>query len=146
MQFNPHPDRVKTFQGWPVTVGLAVLLALTGIVRWRLGTGGELPREIAPAAPEQEPRFTMRVAVASDGSITAASDGKKITLDDLARELRASGTKTRVELSVAPDARGAAVDGLLNRLRDSGVSQCTLLVDLASATATGPERSRARAR
>jgi biopolymer transport protein ExbD len=146
VRFNPHPDRVKTFQGWPVTLGLAVLLALTGALRWKLGALQEPPRASAPVVPGQEAGRLVRVAVASDGSITVASDGKRITLDDLARELRASGTKTRVELSVAPDARGAAVDALLNRLRDSGVSQCTLLVDLASATASGPESSKARVR
>jgi biopolymer transport protein ExbD len=146
MQFNPQPDSVNTFQGWPVTMGLAVLLALTGAARWKLGALQEPPRASAPVLPGQDAGRFVRVAVASDGSITVASDGKNITLDDLTLELRAPAKKTSVELSVDPRARGAAVDALLNRLRDSGVSQCTLLVDLASATASGPESSRTRVR
>jgi hypothetical protein len=146
VRFNLCHNRIKMFEGWPVTLGLAALLALTGVARWKLGFGQQPPRVAAPAPPSEALELPVRVAVSSDGSITVASEGKTVSLEDVAREIRASGAKRRVELSVDPNARGAIVDALLNGLREVGASQCTLLVDLAAARANSPESSREPAR
>ena len=89
----------------------------------------------------------MRVAISSDGVIEVGGDGTEVALQDVpAAVAAASGAKRKVELSVDPSVRGAAVDALLSRLRDAGVAQCTLLVDLAAASASDPESSKAQHR
>jgi biopolymer transport protein ExbD len=143
VRFNRRQNSIRVFESAPVIFGLAVLLALTGIARWKLGSARAAPRAAAPAAPGQDAEHSVRVAISSDGSITMGGEGKEVALEDVTVAVRASGTKGKVELSVDPGARGATVDALLIRLRDAGVSQCTLLVDLAAARAGGPESSRA---
>jgi biopolymer transport protein ExbD len=139
-------DRMSVLEDAPVILGLAVLLALAGIARWKLGTGREPPGAAAPAAAVQEAEAPVRVAISADGGITVGGNGKRVALEDVPGAALGSGTKRRVELSVDPGVRGATVDALLTRLREAGVAQCTLLVDLAAANASGPESSAAQHR
>jgi biopolymer transport protein ExbD len=142
VQFNRHQNTIRVYKSAPVILGLAVLLALSGIARWKLGSEREPPRAAEPGAPVQEAEVPVRFAISSEGTITVGGDGKQVAIEDVPGAVAAAGTKRKVELSVDPGARGATVDALLNRLRDAGVSQCTLLVDLAAAGASRPEASR----
>ena len=84
----------------------------------------------------------MQVAVSADGSFTMMSNGKTVSLEDMTRQLASTGAARMVEITVDPRASGAAVDAMLNRLRDAGVSRCTLVVDPAAASVSGPASSR----
>jgi biopolymer transport protein ExbD len=139
-------NRMRVFEAAPVILGLAVLLALAGIARWKLGSGREPSGAAAPAVPVQAAEDPVRVAISSEGVITVGGDGKPVALEDMPGAVRASGTNRRVELSIDRGARGATVDALLTRLREAGVTQCTLLVDLAAASASGTEASKSKAR
>ena len=142
MRFNRHQNSIRVFEDAPVILGLAVLLALAGVARWKLGFEREPPRAAEAAKPGHEAEVPVRLAISSDGAITVGGDGKHVALEDVPGAALASGTKRRVELSVDPGARGATVDALLTRLRDAGVARCTLLVDLAAAGASGSESSK----
>ncbi len=96
---------MKVFEVAPVILGLAVVLALAGIARWKLGSGREPPRAATPAAAGQEAEVPVRLAISSDGAITVGGDGTLVALEDVAGAVAASGTKRRVELSIDPGAR-----------------------------------------
>jgi biopolymer transport protein ExbD len=142
LRLIPRPNPLKTCAGWPATLGLSILLVLTGVARWQIRALGYPPRAAVPAALRQTTGNPVQVAISADGSITAKSHGNTVALEELTRQLAGPGTNQMVEITVDPRARGAAVDALLNRLREAGQSRCTLLVDLASASASGSASSR----
>jgi biopolymer transport protein ExbD len=142
VRFIPRPSSKTTFAGWPRAFSLAVLLILVGVARWQIRAGNHPPQEAAPVALKQQPGSPLRVAVSADGSVTVESNGKTVGFDEMARQLGGPGAKGTVELSIDARARAAAVDAALNRLRDAGVSRCSLRVEPAAAKASRPVSSR----
>jgi biopolymer transport protein ExbD len=127
---SPHP--ACNAAPWSATLGLAALLAFTATAWWRLGVaaaGGDAPAA-APVTDASTPAPPpLRLTVAADGSVSIA--GAAVKPEELASRVKppAGATPTALELAVDPRAPGAAVDDLLTRLRDAGVSRCTLVVD-----------------
>lgn len=134
MRLLTRPQSSRTSAYWPATLGLAVILVLSAIAWWRLRAepgaagGGAAP---APASGTGGP---LRFTLSADGSIAVEGASTTIGLDDVAGLVAGLSTARPVELNVDPRTSGATVDGLLGRLRDAGVSRCTLIVDRMKAT------------
>ncbi len=129
-----RPNPIKKLAGWPATLGLAMLLFVTLVAQWQLWPRVLPPREAELAAPPEARNHLVHIAVSADGTITAEIDGDPVALDEMTRQFDRPGADVRIDLDIDPLARGDAVDPLLVRLRDAGVSRCTLLCEAALAS------------
>jgi hypothetical protein len=129
-----RPQFSRTSAYWPATLGLAVILVLSAIAWWRLRAEPGAAGGAAAPAPASGTGGPLRFNVSADGSIAVDGESTTIGLDDVAGLVSGLSTARPVELNVDPGTSGAAVDGLLGRLRDAGVSRCTLIVDRTKAT------------
>jgi biopolymer transport protein ExbD len=119
-----------------------MVLVLSITLWWRLrGNPSAADSGAAPApAPAPGTAGPLRFMVSADGSI--AVEGAKIDVDAVAGRLAGLSPARSVEVVVDSHASGAAVDDLLARLRDAGVSSCTLVVDQTKVTVTTSARPR----
>ena len=140
----PRANPIKRFATWPALLGLAVLLFVAVVAQWQIWARVLPPREGMPVAPAGARDHRLHIAVSANGSITAESDGDPVALDEMTSRLGRPGADVRIELDIDPQARGDAVDRLLVRLCDAGVSRCTLLCE--AALAAEPPQSVERAR
>ena len=142
MRLIPQYHDAGTPAHWPATLGLIAVLILAVTLWWQLRagpileSGGESPRP-DPAAANR-----LRFKVRADGTISAGDEDTEVGLGAVAARLTGLDTTGPVEIVVAPRATGAAVDKLLARLRDAGVTRCTLVIDRTEATlspSSGPQ-------
>jgi hypothetical protein len=137
LRLTPSSHPAGNAAPWSATLGLAALLAFTATAWWRLGVaaaGGDAPAPVANAprpaevgAPATLPASSVpRLTIAADGSASIA--GAAVKPDELAARIKPAGAAT-LELAIDPRAPGAAVDDLLTRLREAGVTRCTLVVE-----------------
>jgi hypothetical protein len=129
-----RPQSSRITAPWPAALGLAVILVLSATAWWRLRAEPGATDGAAAPAPASGTGGPLRFTVAADGSISVEGESTTIGLDGVADRLSVLSTARPVELIIDPGTSGAAVDGLLGRLRDAGVSRCTLIVDRTKAT------------
>lgn len=132
MRLTPRLHSAAKTPAWPATIGLAALLFLAATARLGLRPGPGADGRIPPASPSTP----LRLTVSADGALLVG--GAAVAREGLAARLAAEGPVRPVELAVDRRAPGAAVDGLLIRLLDAGVSSCTLRVEVPPASGQAP--------